>query len=126
MRAFLTLGELTKLDAIRYATERTEREGRRFVARTDGRRFFVVPLYEAGKEGQDFDAEYAKIGPLLEDADREPFRFSVGDVVSVFWEGSWRTGRVSTIGFTSPFLDCLMIENLLHWFPFCLCRKEGE
>jgi hypothetical protein len=67
MKTFLTPVELTKLDAIRYARERTEREGRKFVARTDGHKFFVVPLYEAGREGQKVDAGYAEVGPLLEE-----------------------------------------------------------
>jgi len=67
METFLTPVELTKLDAIRYAKERTEREGRQFVARTNGHKFFVVPLYEADKEGLKVDAGYAEIGPLLEE-----------------------------------------------------------
>jgi hypothetical protein len=67
LKTFLTPVELTKLDAIRYAKERTERERRKFVARTDGYKFFVVPLYEAGKEGFKVDAGYAEIGSLLEE-----------------------------------------------------------
>jgi len=71
METFLTPVELTRLDAIRYAKERTERDGRTFVARTDGHKFYVVPLYEAGSEEPGrfpkIDAGYAAIGTLLED-----------------------------------------------------------
>jgi hypothetical protein len=73
MKTFLTPVELARLVAIRYAKARTERDGRTFVARTDGVRFFVVPLYEEGTEEEGrypkIDAGYAAIGSLMEDQD---------------------------------------------------------
>jgi hypothetical protein len=59
--------DLTRMDAIRYAKERTEREGRKYVAREDNGKFFVVPLYKAGLEGYRHDAGYAAIGSLVDE-----------------------------------------------------------
>ena len=67
MESFLSPVELTKLDAIRYAKERTEKDGRKFVARTDGVKFFVVPLYETGKELEKVDAGYQALGSIVEE-----------------------------------------------------------
>lgn len=68
MKSFLTPVELTKLDAIRYAKEQTERNGRKFVVRTDGVKFFVVPLYEDGREENKVDAGYEAVGSLVEES----------------------------------------------------------
>jgi hypothetical protein len=60
--------ERTRLDAIRVAKERTEREGRKYVAREDYGRFYVVPLYEVGQEGRRFDAGYEAIGMVVKES----------------------------------------------------------
>jgi len=62
----------------------------------------------------------------LQELDWEPPRFSVGDRVSVYWDRAWKTGRVVSVGLTSPYLDHLMIDSLYQWFPFHLCRKEPD
>lgn len=63
-----TMTPLVRQDAIRYAKERTEREGRKYVAREDFGKFFVVPLYEAGKEGKQYDAGYEAVGVLVKES----------------------------------------------------------
>jgi len=64
---FSTMTERTRLDAIRVARERTEREGRKYVAREDYGKFYVVPLYENGQEGYRSDAGYA-IGVIVKES----------------------------------------------------------
>ena len=63
-----TMTPLVRHDAIRYAKERTEREGRKYVAREDWGKFYVVPLYEPGKEGIKADAGYEAIGVLVKES----------------------------------------------------------
>ena len=65
---FSTMTERTRQDAIRVARERTEREGRKYVAREDYGKFYVVPLYEAGQEGRRFDAGYEAIGTVVKES----------------------------------------------------------
>ena len=68
MTDYSTMTVRTRMDAIRVAKERTEREGRKYVARDDYGKFYVVPLYEAGREGQRFDAGYEAIGVLVKES----------------------------------------------------------
>ena len=68
MNTFLMPVELARLDAIRYARELTEWARRKFVARVEGGKFYVVPLYTAGREGQEHDAGYAAIGSLIKES----------------------------------------------------------
>jgi len=60
--------QLTKLDAIRYAKELTDRDGRKYVVREDDGKFYVVPLYELGREGLTRDAGYATLGLLVKES----------------------------------------------------------
>ena len=67
MKTYLMpINERIELDAIRVALERTESEGRKFVARKAEGKFFVVPLFEDGREGDKHDAGYATVGVLVE------------------------------------------------------------
>jgi hypothetical protein len=69
MKTYLMpIEERTELDAIRVAAERTEEQGRKFVVRKAEGKFFVVPLYEAGREGDRHDAGYACLGVLVEES----------------------------------------------------------
>lgn len=47
----MSMAERAKLDALRYACERTAREGRQYVVREDHGRYFVCPHYDPGYEG---------------------------------------------------------------------------
>ena len=68
MPDFSTMTERTRQDAIRVAKERTERKGRKYVARDDYGKFYVVPLYERGQEGRRFDAGYEAIGVVVKES----------------------------------------------------------
>jgi len=65
---FNTMTERTRQDAIRVAKERTDREGRKYVAREDYGKFYVVPLYETGQEGRRFDPGYEAIGTMVKES----------------------------------------------------------
>jgi hypothetical protein len=63
-----TMTRLTREDAIRYARERTEREGRKYVARDDFGKFYVVPLYKVGQEERRFDTGYETVGVVVKES----------------------------------------------------------
>ncbi len=54
-------------EALKQARELSKR-GRKHVVREDYGRYFVCPLYESGREGQQADLGYAGLGVLVKES----------------------------------------------------------